>query len=72
MYLVDPGSGTVTKLRRKWAARDDFFPNAGEGARRGTSTRTYMIAVIGNFLVGVGAIALFTTTLRLTRPGSRT
>jgi hypothetical protein len=32
----------------------------------------YMIAVIGNFLVGVGVIALFTTTLRLTKPGSRT
>jgi hypothetical protein len=31
-----------------------------------------MIAVIGNFLAGLGVVALFATTLRLTRPNKQT
>jgi hypothetical protein len=30
-----------------------------------------MLAVIGNVLVGLGVVSLFTATLRLTKPGRR-
>ena len=34
--------------------------------------KSYMIAVIGNMLVGLGVLSLFTATLRLTKPGKKT
>jgi hypothetical protein len=33
--------------------------------------RTYMIAVIGNVIAGLGVISLFTATLRLSKPRKR-
>lgn len=30
-----------------------------------------MLAVIGNFIAGLGVLGLFTATLRLTKPGTR-
>jgi hypothetical protein len=30
-----------------------------------------MLAVIGNIIIGLGAVSLFTATLRLTKPGKR-
>jgi hypothetical protein len=30
-----------------------------------------MLAVIGNIIMGLGVVSLFTATLRLTKPGSR-
>jgi hypothetical protein len=34
-------------------------------------TRDLMLAVIGNIIIGLGAVSLFTATLRLTKPGKR-
>jgi len=33
--------------------------------------RSYMLAVIGNVLAGLGCVGLFTATLRLTKPTKR-
>lgn len=30
-----------------------------------------MLAVIGNIIIGIGALSLFTATLRLTKSGNR-
>lgn len=30
-----------------------------------------MLAVIGNIIIGIGAVGLFTATLRLTKSGNR-
>jgi hypothetical protein len=30
-----------------------------------------MLAVIGNLIMGIGVVSLFTATLRLTKPGKR-
>jgi hypothetical protein len=30
-----------------------------------------MLAVIGNLIMGLGVVSLFTATLRLTKPGKR-
>jgi hypothetical protein len=44
------------------------------GAGRVVSRRSRgsdMLAVIGNIIIGIGALSLFTATLRLTKSGNR-
>jgi hypothetical protein len=39
--------------------------------RHGVASRSYMLAIIGNVIAGLGVVSLFTATLRLTRPGKK-
>jgi hypothetical protein len=48
---------------------DRFSPRAEQGphALRYVYTESFMIAVIGNVIAGLGVLGLFAATLRLTR-----
>ena len=80
-----PAAEIGLRHRREWAWRPatcrllDSHPRGGENLPRNTRTThrvvaskgTYMLAVIGNVIAGLGVLSLFTATLRLSKPRKR-
>jgi len=61
----------VPKCWTRPPALAKIYPGTRERVAALLLARTYMIAVIGNVIAGLGVISLFTATLRLSKPRKR-